>query len=400
MKKICFFMNTPFTFGGEQRVVSTLANYLQSENYEVSFTLTSKNHQIDYELYSLNKNIKIEFVYEYNSFKNKILRKIFKLISKINTKTGLFSNNLRILKKFYCNKMDEKILLKHFNSKKYDYIIGVASEFFGILAILKPQLKNSKIISWQHSCFNAYYKTPGRRFYNQDSFVKYVLNNTDYYITQTEDDKRLLKEIYSYKSITINNPNSFATNKKSSLTEKRFIAAGRFDFVKKFDRLIEAYYLFKEKNKNTQWKLYIFGDGDNYNECKKLIKKYNLQKEVYLPGKTNKMIDEYLKSSVYLMSSTWEGWGMVVTEAMETGLVTISFDLPCIREIFGDTKSGILIEKFDIQKYAEAMDKIANDEELLKKMSKEAIKRVKEFDISIIGKHWKNLLNGDNENEN
>lgn len=392
MKRICFLMSSPFTVGGEQRVVTTLANFFENKGYEVYFLLTHSNKLVDYNIYKLDKKVKIIFMEEYNKLGHKILRKSFNFLKKINMKVNILKYFLYLQKNIYCNYIDKKVLKKYINKYKFNCIIGLASEYSGMLAVLRKDITGCKLIGWQHSCYNAYFKTRGRRFFNEEKFVKYMFENLDEYIVQTMSDYREIFDEYGFKAKVIGNPNTFLTQENCKLDNKRFIAAGRFDSVKNFEGLIEAFYKFSLDNK--EWKLYIFGDGKGKENCNNLIKKYKLENRVFLPGKSFNMKEEYMNSSIYLMTSKWEGWGMVVAEAMQFGLPVISFDLPCIREIFGKENCGILVKKFDIEQYSVAMSEIIKNEENLKIMSENAKKRIKNFDINIIGEYWYNLIEG------
>ena len=88
-------MNSPFTLGGEQRVVTILANYLVNHNYEVSFLLTDRFQKQDYEMYKLDKKIKLNFVLKYNKFFNRVVRKFYKKLGVFNSKKGIIKNRLR-----------------------------------------------------------------------------------------------------------------------------------------------------------------------------------------------------------------------------------------------------------------------------------------------------------------
>lgn len=390
MKKICFFMSSPFTVGGEQRVVTTLANFLESKGYDVYFMLTDKNKLVDYNIYKLNRKIKIIFIEEYNKTSHKILRKGFNLLKKINMKTNILKKLLFLQKNIYCNLLDKKVLKKYIEKYKFDCIIGLASEYSGCLAVLKKEIPRCKLIGWQHSCFNAYFKTKGRRFYNEKKFVEYLFKNLDKYIVQTVDDSKKIKKEYNVETKVIGNPNTFKEQGKCNLENKRFLAAGRFDTVKNFEGLIESFYEFSLTN--NEWILYIFGEGRNKEICKNLIERYKLENRVFLPGKTFNMKEEYTKSSVYLMTSKWEGWGMVVTEAMQFGLPVISYNLPCVKEIFGDQNCGIIVKEFDIKQYSDAMSEIVKDKNILEEMSNNAKKRIKNFDADNIGKYWCDVI--------
>lgn len=390
MKSICFFMETPFSLGGEQRVVTTVANYLYSLGYEVSFALTDKHQQKDYNMYNLNKNIKINYIKNYNSFSSKILRKWYYYLSKINYKTGIFKNNLSILKKFYCNNKDKKALKDFFQNNKYDIIIGVASKYYSILSILRDNLNSTKIIAWQHSCFEAYFQTKGRRFYNQDSFVKFMFDSVDTYITLTKYDSDKIKEIYNKDCVIINNPNSFKNDKVSELNNKVFLAVGRLEFVKGFDYLIESFYEFSQKN--SEWNLYIVGDGPDREKYQNMINKLKIENRVKLVGATDNIENYYLNSSIFVFTSLWEGWGMALTEAMSYGLPIITYDLPSAREIFGIAECGYIVKQKDVTEFANCMLELAQSDAKIKEIANNNINQVKKFDIEIIGKRWEEIL--------
>lgn len=381
-------METPFTLGGEQRVVTILANYLVSRNYDVTFLLTDRKKRVDYNLYQLNAEVKIQFINELNKPLFKVKKKIWKIINKFNYKTGLFKNNYAIVKRFYCLKEEKEQIKKYLNN--YDYIIGVASEFYSKLSVIKEKSDTFQIFAWQHSCFEAYFKSKNRRFFNQDAFIKRLFKNIDAYIVQTEDDRKKIKREFGFDSTTINNPNTYNSTFKNKFKNKQFIAAGRFTFMKNFDLLIESFKIFNEEIKD--WTLTILGDGPEHKKCIALVEKYGLKDKVFLPGKTQNIVEIYLDSSIYLMSSSWEGWGMVVTEAMQCGLPVISYSLPSVKEIFGNLECGILVNNLLPIEFAKAMKKLVKSQKY-KKLSNNCIKQVSNFNIDIVGEKWVNLFN-------
>lgn len=384
MKKICFFMRSPFTLGGEQRVVTILSNYLAKKGYDVYFLLTDKFKKIDYDIYKMDKNIKILFIPGYNRICNRILRKI------LSTFRYNFKFSFLLQRESYCNIFDEKLLLNEFNKYNFDYVIGVSSDFFSVLGLLKNKLTGTKIIAWEHSTFESYFKTKNHRFYNQEKLLHKILSNFDYYVVQTSDDKEKIRKEFGINCHVIGNPNTIFCNNNaiSSLTSKNFIAAGRFDYVKGYDLLIEAFNIFCKKNK--EYNLLIIGDGVEKDNYINLIKKYKLEKRISLIDKTTEIEKYYMQSCAYVMSSRWEGWGMVVTEAMQFGLPIVSFDIPSTLEIFGDMECGVLVPKFDVLKLACALEKVIGDNKM--KYQKNSLKRVKNFDITIIGEMWLNIL--------
>lgn len=383
MKKICFFMDSPFTLGGEQRVVSNLANYL-SKFYDVSFLLTSNDRNKDFDLYNLNKNINFYYLDSYNSIFNVFARKVFRKFR------FLLSFSLFYTKLSYCNFFDKKELINIINGNEFDYIIGVASDHYSILSVLKPSLNKTKIIAWQHSTFDAYFKTKNRRLYNQDKFIKYLFSVLDYYVCQTKDDYTKIMEKFNFSSTVINNPNTFDKYLFNKNKNNTFLAVGRLVDMKNFSHTIIAFS--KIHNKIPDWTLKIVGNGPEKNNLLSLISSLNLSDCVQIIDGTNKIDKYYDESKIYVMTSSWEGWGMVVTEAMQCGLAIISYDIPSSKEIFGNNNVGLLVDKGNISELSNAMLSLASNPEMLGSCSKASLLRSKDFDINYVGAKWGDIF--------
>ena len=185
----------------------------------------------------------------------------------------------------------------------------------------------------------------------------------------------------------IYNPLTLHPGKPSDGTSKRFLAVGRFSKQHKgFDLLIEAFHLFSQKNK--EWFLDLVGEGVEEPLYRSLIKKYQLEERVIIHPFTNNIQEFYSKAQIYVLSSRWEGFGLVLVEAMAHGLPIISSDLPTSQEIMGNF--GIYFKNGDIQDLAQRLE----DATLIdwQTKSKEAFAIAKKFDISQIIKQWKDIL--------
>ena len=395
--KICFFMNTPFTLGGEQRVTTEIANYLCKQNIDVTFLLLDKSLLIDRDKYKMDEKIKIRFIEEYGNINLVARRQISKLINKLNYKTKIFSENLKILKKIYLNKKEAEILINEIKKYDFDYIIGVGLRYTVILSLLKEKLKNVKIIGWQHSTFKAYFETKNMRLYNSRKLAEYMFNNLDGYIVQTNVDKEMIKETFKFEAVVINNPNSnLVIKNKDQNKENIFISAGRFVKIKNFDKIIYSYWKFINENKNSNWKLFLLGDGPEKRKCEKLVEKLGIKKHVIFTGMVKNIEEYYSKSKIYICASDYEGWGMSITEAMMFSNLIISFNFPSAKEILNDTDCGIIIEENTIEKLTCEMHVLANesnkkDFEIKQQKARESVEK---FDIKIIGKKWIDFFNG------
>lgn len=335
--KIAFVMPTPFDLGGEQRVTSIISNLLVEEGNEVSIICTNAKVKEDRSIYNLNPNVKILYVNEKNKKENYIAL-FYKILSQINKRTRIFKNNINILEKVYINREINtiKFLLQVINENNYDFVIGVGAKYSLLLTFLKSKI-SSKIIGWQHSSYEAYFQTKRINYWHEDVIFKKQLRLLDKYIVLTQLDKEKIDKNFNIQSVVINNPKSFISNEISNLTKKNFLAAGRFNYVKGYDLLVQAFGIFAQRNK--EWTLTIIGEGEEKDKIVRLVKQLNLENRVKIDGFTKNIKKYMLNSSVYLLTSRWEGMPMVVLEAYEMGLPVISFDIDAMKELTNDIQT-------------------------------------------------------------
>ena len=137
----------------------------------------------------------------------------------------------------------------------------------------------------------------------------------------------------------------------------------------------------------------IAGDGPGFIKIKKKIDEYNLQDRIILPGYLTDIRPLLLDSSVYLLSSRWEGFPMCVTEAFEIGLPIICYDIPAVIPLTRNGE-GFVIEKFRVENFATAMLKLSEDFETRMVMSFKAQKMADSISIENIGLKWLKLIEG------
>lgn len=175
--------------------------------------------------------------------------------------------------------------------------------------------------------------------------------------------------------------------------KKRVIAVGRLDYQKGFDRLIEAWRIVQQNKAYADWHLDIFGQGEWKEMLQARINSYGLQDSMKLNAPTKQIGKEYTESSMLVMSSNYEGFPMVMIEAMACGLPAISFDFKCgPKDIIRHGENGLLVENGNIQGLAEAMMTLMEDEELRRRMSVEARKVTETYSEEVVMKQWIDLF--------
>lgn len=149
-----------------------------------------------------------------------------------------------------------------------------------------------------------------------------------------------------------------------------------------------------EKDKNcNDWKLILVGDGDKRLEVEKYICKENL-KRVYLEGFKTNVIPYYKKASILCMTSIFEGFPMVLPEAMGYGVVPIAFNsFAAINDIIDNNKNGFIIKPYDIKAYKDSLVKLMKETELRQKLALNSIDKTKDFTPEKIWRKWDKVIN-------
>ncbi len=372
--KIVYCIPSLHYSGGMERVLSLKANYFaEVYGYEITIILTDgKMENPFYELSSLvkiiNLNINFDELHD-KSFFNKII---------------LYVKKQRIYKK----KLKECI----FNIRPNFTISMLRRDINFINSINDGSLKIgeihiNKINFRDFAGENLFYLIKKTIAYFWMKQLINQLKKLDRFITLTEEDKMLWTELKNVQ--TINNPLSFFPDRISQCENKQIIAAGRYVPQKGFDLLIEAWSLVEKKH--PDWKLLIFGDGDR-KLLENILNKNNLQ-NCYLKHSTNDIASEFINSSIYVLSSRFEGFGMVIIEAMACGVPPIAFDCPCgPKDIINNFKDGILVKSEDIKELADKICFLIENEDIRKEMGINARKNAERFKIEHIAEQWKLLF--------
>ena len=215
------------------------------------------------------------------------------------------------------------------------------------------------------------------------------LKRLDKFIVLTEEDKASWTELSNVEVIP--DPLAFDVAEVSPLKAKRVIAVGRYVYQKGFDLLLQAWA--KIEKHFPDWELAIYGMGDR-SPYENLARQLGVDmNRCHLNGSTQNIKKEYLESSLFVFSSRFEGFGMVLIEAMACGLPVVSFDCPCgPRDIVSHDEDGLLVPSGDIDKLANAMSQLMDSYELRHQMAKNAICNVRRFQIDEIADRWQLLF--------
>ena len=375
--KIVYCIAGTFNSGGMERVLANKANYLTEQGYEV-IIITTDQHGCKpfFALSPLIRCYDLEINYAENNgkgFVNKIRHYPVKLWKHKKRLTTLLRKlHADIVISMFCNDVSfianipdgsKKILEIHFSKfKRLQY----GRKGFWRLADWWRSKMDEKIVS---------------RF--------------DKFVVLTHEDKGYWGNLSNME--VIGNAKNEWGDHTASLDNKQVIAVGRYDYQKGFDRLIEAWRLVNDFF--PDWKLKIIGDGELRKEMETVINNYKMENCIELKNSVLDILSEYLTVSFLVLSSRYEGFGMVLVEAMSVGLPVVSFDCKCgPKDIITEAEDGFLIPEGDVPALAERIMQLIENPNLRKQMGQAAKRNTERFAEPVIMRKWTtvfdNLVNG------
>ncbi len=388
MKKVCFLVDSIFSFGGVQRVTAVIAKEL-AKDYDVTIVTFDHPDSKDTTLFGLSESpVKYRF-FSYPSV-GKLKKQLCKAYSGLYRKArlqGLFASNLYAHSSFPSEL--RMALADELRQGHYDTIIGVHAPLAARLATLMPLLPGVRCIGWIHNSFEALF-SPSSRYIGPELKRHYVYQFRKLHATvllcQHDADSYLAYD-KSFAPTVIYNPLTLLPGRPSTGDSKHFLAVGRFSPLHKgFDLLIDAFHLFAQKD--SEWTLDIVGEGEEEKIYRQKIAQYKLENRILIHPFTNDIQAYYSQAQVYVLSSRWEGFGLVLVEAMAHGLPVVSSDLPTSKEIMGDF--GLYFQNGNIEELAERLHDATKID--WKKKSAEAFTIARRFDLSQIAGQWQKIL--------
>lgn len=223
-----------------------------------------------------------------------------------------------------------------------------------------------------------------------DFSFKRAISKFDKVVVLTSQDYDSLKNRCK-NLIKINNFSSFAPSISGKLVNKKAISIGKFNSQKGFDLLIDAWEIVSKSH--SDWVLEIYGEGEWELLLTNKILQKGLGRQIILKGLISEAETAYLDSSIYIMSSRFEGLPMVLIEAISFGTPVVSFDCESgPREILEDGVSGFLVEPGNIEALASKIIFLIDKPSIRKEMGLNAYNRSKYFSKKLILSQWEELF--------
>ena len=250
--------------------------------------------------------------------------------------------------------------------------------------------KNTKLISWEHFNYNFGGKySPrwwGRRVAARISDAVVVLSKADYEAWKADvKHTECLKQIYNFSCFDLESP-------KFDADCRTVLAVGRLEEEKGFDYLLEIWKLVESDKELTNWKLQIVGSGSLEQKLHEKEKTLGLDRVQWLPF-TEHIEENYKNASIYVMTSRFEEFGLVLIEAKAFGLPIVSFDIKNgPNEIVSNGVDGYLIPPFDISMFAEKLKVLMKDDKLRVHFTEDSQRNMYQFSKDKIVANWVQLL--------
>ena len=372
--------------GGTVRTVVNSANYLSTHGYDVEIISVRKTNAKP--LFSIHHNIKITPLFDARRGKTYYQGMPFykKLAKRILLKVPSFIiDRTEDLYRMFSLFTDIKIIRKIKSIKEGVLVTTIPS--FNIIAT-KYANPNVIIIGQEHKYFDGHGKNLQKKIKKHYPKLHALTLLTD---SEIEVYKQVLGAEGGVKLYKLENATEIPIE-SSSLDNKVVIAAGRFVEQKGFDLLIQAFS--QVIKKHPDWKLKIFGSGRLEGFLRQQIVSLEAYNNIYLMPQTDNILNEMLKSSIYVLSSRYEPFGMVIIEAMSVGVPCVSFACSGPREIIQHNVDGILVDEGDINGLAESINKVIEDVEFRKYLGRNAKINAQKYSLERVGKKWEELLMG------
>lgn len=370
MKVIYAILGT-YNSGGMERVLANKANYLIKLGFEVVIVTTDQQGRIPF--FKLDENIiQIDLGINYTTNKaHGLLRKLW----------GYFIKRKEHQKKL-------KLVLEEL---KGDIVISMFDHDVSFLYKINDGSKKLLEIHFSRYKRIQYGRKGiwGIADRVRSNWDLRLAKKYDRFVVLTEEDKSYWGSLDNMEVIP--NANSFLPKGTAKLNEKVAVAVGRLDYQKGFDDLIKIWAMVQPVF--PDWRLHIYGEGKLKHELQMLIEDLDMKQHIHLYQPTKNIEEVYLGSSVYLMTSRYEGLPMALLEAQACGVPLLSYTCKCgPRDIIEHGRNGFLIEEGDKVAFVTRLREVLSSDSLRRKMGDEAKRMSERFSETVVMQQWVKLF--------
>lgn len=375
------------TAGGIHRCIINLLTYLPSRGYNVYYLYTQDN----YTTFIYNSPGGESTIFNITELRQFLIEEHCNVIL---GQEGFFSPTFtRVVKNLdlpgvkFINQYHST--LKYFDKKLVPYYLGLE---FRTNRSLKSRI--GLIARW---LFYPIWKHHVNSV--QNNIYRYNYLNSDCSLLLSTNEVAIFNKIVGAGDLdrctVIPNPLSWDEISSPDILNKKrkeiLIVSRIYNSEKRIDLALKAWLILQKQNLTHDWTLRIVGDGIHKRYLMELCSKWNLRNVVWEGRQDPKRF--YETAGIFLMTSAVEGWGLTLTESMQSGVVPIAFDsYSAVRDIITDGYDGLLVKWHDVKEFAAKMAMLMTDSDLRTKMALNGLDSCRRFRCEAIMDQWKQLL--------
>ena len=371
--KVVYCISGMYKSGGIERVLAGKVNYLVAHGIEATIITTDQNNRPDF--FPIDPRVnRIDLGLNYDQFDELPTWKRYWETHKLRP------HHRRLL---------EKALL----SEHADITVSVLRHESTFLPDLQDGSK--KILESHSSKFTPVLMYPKdatlRRFFGKWRMKgqERLASRSDRFVILTEEEWPLWQG--KAQVAVIPNALPFTTHTPAKCINKRLIAVGRMEYQKNFSELLQIWA--KVASSYPDWSLHIYGSGWMLDGLKRQAQYLGISSQVVFEGAVSNMEEAYRESSVYVMTSHFEGLPMVLLEAQASGLPIVSYACPSgPKDIVTDGVDGYLVPLYDHKAFQERLQTLMSNEDLRVQMGKAAVLASQRYEETSIMERWVNLF--------
>lgn len=369
--KIVYCIPATSNSGGMERVLSRKVNYLAERGYELCIITTDQRGKKPF--FALDERIaQYDLGINYDE----------------NNGQGLLAKLLAYPQKKHLHR---KRLAKLLGELRADIVISMFGDDADFLPSIQDGSKKvleyhfSKLKRLQYGRKGLWRLIDHYRTWRDEHTVR----GYDRFVVLTAEDASYWGSLNNLQVIP--NPLPFTSDEVSDCTAHCVLAAGRYDFQKNFSLLLRLWS--RVSSSYPDWTLEIIGDGALRPDLEQEVLQLGLERSVKLSRPTSQMKEVYLRSSIYVMTSRYEGLPMVLIEAQQMGLPIVSFACPCgPRDVIHEGEDGFLLPLGDEDGFVRALRHLMDTESERQRLGRAAREASARYDVDAVMAHWTQLF--------
>jgi glycosyltransferase involved in cell wall biosynthesis len=358
--KLIYFIDNLWKSGGTERVLTTKVNWLATHGHDVMVVTLLDTRP---SFFALCDKVQRVFLSADHLSPSSYLDEVRNIVNNQHPDVCIATAGLAVGAIWKLKDSSLKVLEFHYTKNfLVNFVNGLTHIHFKQLHLLKM-----RYLQWQLARTARHY---------------------DAFVGLTARDVKLWGEP---RNMTyVHNPLSFTSEAKSTCENMTIVSVGSWTPAKGMDQLLEAFGPLASKY--PEWRVELYGSGQDEALLRSIIAKYSMENQVQLHPPVLDIASKLVQASIYAFPSRSDGFGLVITEAMECGLPTVAMDCPCGPCEIVTPETGLVVPEKDIVAFRKALQRLMDSLSLRKSMGREALQRVKYFYPDAIMPQWIQLF--------